>query len=91
MVSFSSRSSVSRSSRADSADSQHSASTKQDGANLRGGIEALMQFGAADDDDSDGDSYDEETDLEHQAERKVRAEAKSNRKVHRFLEFQFVH
>lgn len=85
-VSFSSRSSVSRSSRADSADSQHSASTKQNGANLRGGIEALMQFGAADDDDSDGDSYDEETDLEHQAERKVRAEAKSNRKVRQFLE-----
>ncbi|KAK0465527.1 uncharacterized protein EV420DRAFT_1637653 [Desarmillaria tabescens] len=80
-VSFSSRSSVSRSSRADSADSQHSASTKQNGADLRGGIEALMQFGAAGDDDSDGDSYDEETDLEHQAERKVRAEAKSNRKI----------
>ncbi|PBK76855.1 hypothetical protein ARMSODRAFT_247555 [Armillaria solidipes] len=80
-VSFSSRSSVSRSSRADSADSQHSASTKQNGANLRGGIEALLQLGAAEDDDSDGDSYDEETDLEHQAERKVRAEAKSNRKI----------
>ncbi|KAK0505728.1 hypothetical protein EDD18DRAFT_1120495 [Armillaria luteobubalina] len=70
-VSFSSRSSVSRTAHP----------PKQNGANLRGGIEALLQFGAAADDDSDGDSYDEETDLEHQAERKVRAEAKSNRKI----------
>lgn len=40
-----------------------------------------MQFDATENDDSDGDSYEEETDLEHQAEGKVRAEAKSNRKI----------
>ncbi|KAJ7597440.1 hypothetical protein C8J56DRAFT_319503 [Mycena floridula] len=85
-LSFSSRSSVSKSSisqTADSADSEGSGVSirPNDSPNLHSAIEKLASFaalGLAEEDFSGDSGYDQEPD---QTERKVKAEAKSNRKI----------
>ncbi len=79
-ISFSSRSSASRSSHPDSGDSATSPNGAPNASNLRSALDTLMQFSTTEDDFSDDSSHGRGTDVEDET-RKVRADAKTNRKV----------
>ncbi|KAF9041816.1 hypothetical protein BDZ89DRAFT_1060177 [Hymenopellis radicata] len=79
-LSFSSRSSASRSSHPDSGDSAPSLNGAPNPSNLRSALDTLVQFSTAEDDFSDDSSQGRGTDVDD-VTRKVRADAKTNRKI----------